>query len=80
MKTFEEFKKKVFDAIEDSDIVPAEIIEKESSITFSVENEAATVARLRNLSARLEAEDIRFKSSVLFPSHISTVNISVFNP
>jgi len=79
MKTFEEFKKKVFEAIENSHIEPAEVIEKDSSITFSVENQEETVVRLKNLTARLEAEEIRFKSSVSLPSQIGTVNISVFN-
>ncbi|UTA66547.1 MULTISPECIES: hypothetical protein [Emticicia] len=79
MKNFEEFRKKVLKAIESSDIVPARIIEQETTITISIENPGHNAERLKKLSAYLEAEKIRFRSSVLLPAQNNTVQISVYH-
>ena len=79
MKTYEEFKKVVYNAIENSNIMPEEIIEHDSVITISVANDDETPEYLKNLSTILESEHFRFKSSVSVPSQIQTISISIFN-
>lgn len=78
MKTHEEFKKTVYEALENSNIKPEEIIEHDSVITFSIANDDETPEYLKNLSNILEAEQIRIKSSVSVPSQINSISISVF--
>lgn len=79
MKTYEEFKKTVYEALENSNITPDQVIEHEAAITFSIPNDDETPEYLKNLSSILEAEQIRIKSSVSVPSQINSISISVFN-
>ncbi|PLK44490.1 hypothetical protein [Emticicia sp. TH156] len=79
MKNFEEFRKKVLNAIESSDIVPARITEQETVITISIENPAHNAERLKKLSDYFEAEKIRFRSTVLLPAQNNTVHIAVYH-
>ncbi len=79
MKTYDEFKKTVYNALENSNITPEEIIENETAITVSIPNDDEMAAYLKNLSNILESEHLRFKSSVSVPSHIQTIRISIFN-
>lgn len=80
MKTYEEFKRTVYNALENSHITPDEIVEHDTAITFSLENDDETPEYLRSLSNILEAEKLRFKSSVSIPSLIQTISISIFHP
>jgi hypothetical protein len=79
MRTYDEFKKTVYDALETSNITPEKIIENDTAITVSIHNDDDIHAYLKNLSNILEAERLRFKSSVSVPSHIQTISISIFN-
>jgi hypothetical protein len=79
MKTHEEFKKTVYNALENSHIIPEEIIENDTAIIVSISNDDETPEYLKNLSNILEAEKLRFKSSVSVPSQIQTISISIFN-
>lgn len=79
MKTYEEFKRTVYDALETSHIMPDEIIEHDTTITVSMPNDEETPEYLKNLSHILETEKLRFKSSVSIPSQIQTISISIFN-
>lgn len=78
MKTYEEFKNTVFHALESSHITPEEIIEHDSGITVSMANDEEMPEYLKNLSNLLEAQKLRFKSSVSIPSFIQTISISIF--
>lgn len=79
MRTYDEFKKTVYNALETSNITPEKIIENDTAITVSIPNDDDIHAYLKNLSNILEAERLRFKSSVSVPSHIQTISISIFN-
>ncbi|GAB3513254.1 hypothetical protein [Emticicia fontis] len=79
MKTYEEFKRTVYDALETSNIIPQEIIEHDTAITVSMMNDDEMPEYLKNFSNILESEHLRFKSSVSVPSHIQTISISIFN-
>ena len=79
MKTYDEFKKTVYNALEHSNITPEEIIENDTAITVSMPNDDETPEYLKNLSNILEAEHLRFRSSMSIPSQIQTISISIFN-
>jgi hypothetical protein len=79
MKTHEEFRRTVYDALESSHIMPEEIIEHTTAITVSIPNDDETPEYLKTLSNILEAEKLRFKSSISIPSQIQTISISIFN-
>lgn len=78
MKTYEEFKKTVYYALESSNIIPEEIIEHDSGITVSMANDEEMPEYLKNLSNILNAKQLRFKSSVSIPSFIQIISISIF--
>ncbi|MBA4849443.1 hypothetical protein [Emticicia sp. BO119] len=76
MKTNEEFKRNVYNAIENSHIKPEEIIEHDTAITFSIANDEKNPEYLKNLSNLLKAEKLRVKSSV--SSQVQSISISIF--
>lgn len=79
MRPYDEFKKTVYNALETSNITPEEIIENDTAITVCIPNDDGMHSYLKNLSNILEAEQLRFKSSVSVPSPIQTISISIFN-
>ncbi|RYU93577.1 hypothetical protein [Emticicia agri] len=79
MKPYEEFKKTVYDALENSHLLPEEITEQDSAITLSISNDDDTPECLKNLSHILVSEQLRFNSSISVSSQIQTIRISVFN-
>jgi hypothetical protein len=79
MKTYEEFRRTVYDALENSNIRPEQVIEQATAITVSIPNEEETPDYLKNLSNILKAKKLRFNSSVSVPSPIQRINISIFN-
>ena len=77
MKTHEEFKKKVFDAIIESQLNPHEVVEKDSQITLSIiKDDDEIPVNLKNFRSILEEDHLRYNSSICSQKPI--INISVF--